>query len=91
MWRRSLNKIFDYLCWVTFAGLCGHSIGIVMGVPIIAVGILLIVYGIEISSCMNNYLEYKGIKKKFNFFKLIQRKDLEDSFEDAPETSEKTK
>lgn len=91
MWRRSLNKIFDYLCWVTFAGLCGRSIGVVMNVPIVSVGTLLVVYGIEISSCMNNYLEYKGIKKKFNFFKLIQRKDIEDTLEDLPDSKEESK
>ena len=37
-----------------------------------------IVYGIEINSCVNNYLEYKGIKKKFNFYKLVGKEELLD-------------
>ena len=39
---------------------------------------LFIIYGIEINSCVNNYLEYKGIKKKFNFYKLVGKEELLD-------------
>lgn len=82
MWRRTINKMADYLCWVTLAGLCGNSIGNVLGVPIVSIGLLLMVYGIEITSCVNNYFEYKGIKKKFNFWKLIARPEIESAIED---------
>ena len=84
-WRRTINKIADYFCWVTLAGLCGRSVGVVLGIPIVSMALLLIIYGIEISSCLNNYFEYKGIKKRFNFFKLIGRKEIDEALEDIPE------
>lgn len=77
MWRRTLNKAFDYFCWVTVAGLCSRSIGKVMGAPVVAVGILLVIYGIEINSCVNNYFEYKGIRKNFSVWKLFRSKTRE--------------
>lgn len=83
MWRRTIAKAFDYFCWVTVAGLCGQSIGIVLGVPVVSMGLLLIIYGIEISSCVNNYFEYKGINKRFNFWKLIHRPEIEDAIENS--------
>lgn len=89
-WRRSLNKLFDYLCWITVAALCGQSIGKVLGLPVTSIAILLLVYGIEISSSMNNFFEYKGIQKKFNFWKLIKRSDISTALEDKSDvTSEK--
>lgn len=85
MWRRTTAKAFDYFCWVTVAGLCGRSIGVVLGVPIVSIGLLLVIYGIEISSCVNNYFEYKGINKRFNFWKLLKRPEIEEAIEDVPE------
>jgi hypothetical protein len=84
-WRRTINKMADYFCWVTLAGLCGRSVGVVLGIPVVSMALLLIIYGIEISSCLNNYFEYKGIKKRFNFFKLIGRKEIDDALEDIPD------
>lgn len=84
MWRRTVAKAFDYFCWVTVAGLCGRSIGEILGVPVVSMGLLLLIYGIEISSCVNNYFEYKGIAKRFNFWKLIKRPEIEDAMEDEP-------
>ena len=47
---------------------------------------IIIIYGIKLSSSVNNYLEYKGIKKKFNFFKLIGKEHLlEDKVEEEAE------
>jgi hypothetical protein len=83
--RRSLNKVVDYLCWITIAGLIGNSFGTVFGIPYASAAMLLLVYGIEINSCYNNYLEVKGIKKKFNVFKLFQKKldvDITEALED---------
>lgn len=88
-WRRTINKIADYFCWVTLAGLCGRSIGEVLGIPVVSMGILLIVYGIEISSCLNNYFEYKGINKRLNFWKLINRTDIDSALEDTKEKQNK--
>lgn len=78
--RRTLNKMVDYLCWVTLAEVCGRTFGITLGNPVVSMAMLFIIYGIELNSCVNNYLEYKGIKKKWNFFKLVGKEEmLEDS------------
>ena len=83
MWRRSLNKLVDYVCWVTLAGLCTQSFGVALGVPIVSVGLLFVVYGIEISSCVNNSFEYKGIHKRLNFWRLVNRPEIEEALEDT--------
>lgn len=74
--RRTLNKMVDYLCWVTLAEVCSRTFGITIGAPVVSMSILFIIYGIELNSCVNNYLEYKNIKKKWNFFKLVNKEDL---------------
>ncbi len=83
MWRRSLNKLVDYVCWVTLAGLCTQSFGAALGVPMVSMALLFVVYGIEISSCVNNYFEYKGIRKRLNFWKLVNRPEIEEALEDT--------
>ncbi len=75
-WRRTLNKMVDYLCWVTLAEMCSRTFGNYLGIPIISMAMLFIIYGIELNSCVNNYLEYKDVKKKWNFFKLVGKEDL---------------
>ena len=82
-WRRTINKMMDYLCWVTVAEVCSRTFGVSIGAPIVSMGALLIIYGIEINSCFNNYFEYKGIQKKLNFLKLIGRSDISDALEDT--------
>ena len=84
-WRRAINKLVDYICWVTLAGMFGEAFGEILGIPILSALILLIVYGIEISSCFNNYFEAKGIKKKVNIFKLFNRTEVENCIEDVPD------
>lgn len=70
-WRRAVNKLVDYICWVTLAGLFGNTFGTVFHIPILAAIMLLFVYGIELSSIINNYLEYKGIHKHIDITKLL--------------------
>ena len=82
-WRRAINKLLDYICWVTLAGLFGQTFGTILGIPILSGLLLLIVYGIEISSCFNNYFEYRGINKKVNVFKLFNRPDVANCIEDT--------
>ena len=74
--RRTINKMVDYLCWVTLAEVCSMTFDVTFGVPVVTIAILIIIYGIELNSCVNNYLEYKGVKKRLNFFKLVGREDL---------------
>lgn len=84
-WRRAINKLVDYICWVTLAGLFGQTFGTILGIPILSGVLLLVVYGIEISSCFNNYFEVKGINKKVNVFKLFNRPEVEKYIEDIPD------
>ena len=90
-WRRTINKMMDYLCWVTVAEVCSRTFGVSLGAPVVSMGVLLIIYGIEVSSCFNNYLEYKGIQKKFNFWKLINRTEISDALEDTCGTATSNK
>lgn len=91
-WRRSINKSIDYLCWITVAYLCSHSVGEVVGKPVVSMVVIFIVYGIELTSCINNYLEAKGITKRIDFFKVFKKGTekipLGDVFEDS-DTNEK--
>lgn len=89
MWRRTINKMIDYLCWVTIAEVCSRTFAPTLGVPVVSVAVLFVVYGIELSSCINNYFEYKGVNKRFNFWRLIKRPEIEEALEDVPEKEER--
>lgn len=83
--RRTVNKMVDYICWVSIAWVLGGSFGRLFGVPLLAAIIMLIVCTIELSSIFDNYFEYKGIKKKFNAWKFLSRllkvPEIEESIE----------
>lgn len=89
--RRSLNKLVDYICWLSIATVVGVNFGSVFGLPLLSVIIMAVVCIIELSSIIDNYLEYKGVKKKINVIKLLaklfRKPDLEEVLEPA-ETSE---
>lgn len=72
--RRTLNKIADYICWVTLAGLFGQAFGQVLGIPALAAIILLVIYVLELSSCFSNYFEARGINKKVNLWNFFSKK-----------------
>ena len=82
-WRRAINKLVDYVCWVTLAGVFGQAYGSVLDIPALAALMLLVVYGIELTSIFNNYFEYKGLHKKINVFKLLRRSDIEQCIDDV--------
>lgn len=83
MRRRTMNKIFDYSCWLFLAYTCRHSVGVVFGVPVVSVALVLYVYFNELASVVNNYADYKGLKKRIDIWKLITgRHDLERCLED---------
>ena len=82
MMRRAINKLVDYICWITLAGVVGNAFGTILGIPILSALILLVVYGIELTSCFNNYFEFKGINKKINIWKLFGKRELESVLED---------
>lgn len=83
--RRAINKLVDYICWVTLAGMIGQTFGTAFHIPLLSVIVLCIVYSIELTSIFNNYFEYKGINKRFNALKLFSKltgKDIEGVIED---------
>lgn len=91
--RRSLNKLVDYICWLSIATVVGVNFGSVFGLPLLSVIIMAVVCIIELSSIIDNYLEYKGIKKKVNLIKLIahifRRPEVEDVLESTEQNEEK--
>ena len=86
--RRSLNKLVDYICWLSIATVVGVNFGSVFGLPLLSVIIMAVVCIIEMSSIIDNYLEYKGIKKKVNVIKLIARIFKKPELEEVLETVE---
>ena len=89
MMRRAINKLVDYICWITLAGVVGNAFGTILGIPILSALILLVVYGIELTSCFNNYFEFKGINKQINIWKLFGKKELDGVFEDKDSSNGK--
>lgn len=84
--RRTINKITDYVCWVTLSGLFGQAFGQILGIPALAAIILLVIYVIELSSCFSNFFEARGIKKKVNLWKFFEKKlDIIEVTDDEPE------
>ena len=83
--RRSINKLVDYICWLSIATVVGINFGTVFDIPLLSVIIMAIVCIIELSSIIDNYLEYKGIKQKVNLIKLIanilRRPEIEEVLE----------
>lgn len=86
--RRTINKLVDYLCWVSIAMVMGGTFGNIFGVPLLAAIIMVIVCAVELSSIFDNYFEYRGLKKKFNvwkfFSKIFHIPEIADSIEEAP-------
>lgn len=84
--RRTINKLVDYICWISIAWVLGGSFGRIFGVPLLPAIVMLVVCAIEMSSIVNNYLEYKGIAKKVNLWKalarLFRKPEIEDIMED---------
>lgn len=87
--RRTINKMVDYICWVSIAWVLGASFGKIFGIPLLAAIIMVIVCTVELSSIFDNYFEYKGLKKRFNtwkfFSKIFKIPEIEESIEDKKE------
>lgn len=83
-WRRAINKLVDYICWISLAGVFSNAYSEVLGIPALSGVVLLIVYAIEMTSCFNNYFEFKGIKMRLSFnalfsewFKKVSKTDVD--------------
>lgn len=76
-WRRAINKLVDYICWISLAGVFGQTYNEILGIPMLSAFVMLIIYCIELTSCFNNYFEYKGIYFRISLsgaIKAITRK-----------------
>lgn len=91
--RRTVNKMVDYICWISIAWVLGGSFGRVFEMPLLVTIVMLIVCSVEISSIFDNYFEYKGLNKRFNvwkfFSKIFKISAIEESIEDKPKNDEK--
>lgn len=83
-WRRAINKLVDYICWISLAGVFSNAYSEVFGIPALSAIVLLIVYAIEIVSCFNNYFEFKGVDVRLSFtgifkhwFKKVSKSDAD--------------
>lgn len=82
MVRRSINKFVDYFCWVTIAGLLGFVYGTPLNLPNLELFTLAGIYGLELNSIANNYLELRGVSARLNFIKWFTKKtNTKDLFE----------
>lgn len=85
--RRSINKLVDYICWIAIAWVLGVSFSSPFNIPLLPLIVMAFIYGIELQSIIDNYLEYKGVKKRFSLFKLIfswmKKPELASAIEDA--------
>lgn len=84
--RRTVNKMVDYICWISIAWVLGNSFGRVFDIPLLAAIVMLVVCSIEVSSIFDNYFEYRGLNKRFNvwkfFSKIFRISAIEESIED---------
>lgn len=87
--RRTINKLVDYICWISIAWVIGGSFGQIFNIPLLPAITMLGVCIIELSSIIDNYCEARGIKKKFNGLKffsvLTKHSEIADCFEDKEE------
>lgn len=82
-WRRAINKLVDYICWICLAGVFSNTYSNILGIPMLSGIVLLIVYAIEFVSCFNNYFEFKGIPIRLSmttifthWFKKVSKSDV---------------
>ena len=85
-WRRSIGKLVDYICWIAIAWVIGPTFSSPFNIPLLPFIIMAVVYCIELQSIIDNYLEYKGIKKRFSLLKFFvawfKKPEIKDAIED---------
>lgn len=93
--RRTVNKLVDYICWISVAWVLGGSFGKIFNIPLLVAIIMLLVCAVELSSIFDNFFEARGINKKFNvwkfFSKLFKISAIEESIEDKTKDNETDK
>lgn len=59
--RRTMNKLADFIIWVTLAGLIGDGYGKLYNVPTLAYMVMAVIYSAELRSVWSNYRAVRGI------------------------------
>lgn len=85
--RRTINKFFDYICWILVAGALGAAFEKSFEITFLPAIVMIIVIGIEINSIFDNYFIARGIKLHVNIFKLFTAR-LSGAIDDNPETND---
>ena len=72
-WRRTLNKIVDYMCYLMVAGLLGKAIGEPMGLDALKVAsiVMLLTCAWELDSIYGHVCVLNGAEKDFSIRKFI--------------------
>lgn len=97
--RRTINKLIDYLCYISLGAVLGKAIGDPYGLnPIhISVTAMILCYGFEIDSIYDHICTIHGIEKRYSiwsiFWKLItfKFKSVGEAFQDMRAQSKKYK
>ena len=71
-WRGTLNKGIDYLGYVAAAEMLSRTFGTTLGSQVVSKSILFLIYGIELSSVINNYFEYKCLPWRIDLWRIIR-------------------
>ena len=72
-WRRTLNKVVDYMCYLMVAGLLGKAIGEPMGLDYLKVAsiVMLLTCAWELDSIYGHICVLNGAEKDFSIRKFI--------------------
>ena len=72
-WRRTLNKVVDYMCYLMVAGLLGKAIGEPMGMNALRVAsvVMLLTCAWELDSIYGHICVLNGAEKDFSVRKFI--------------------
>lgn len=91
--RRTINKLVDYICWLSIAWCIGHTFGESLHIPTLAIIVLAIIYSVELASILDNYFEYRGIAKRLNLGKLLglifKKNNIESIIENKDENKDR--
>ena len=84
--RRSIGKLVDYICWIAIAWVMGATFSSPFNIPLLPLIVMAVVYGIELQSIIDNYFEYKGVKRRFNLLKFLfawcKKPEISEAIED---------
>lgn len=88
--RRTLNKIIDYICYISLGAVLGKAIGEPYGLDpiVVAISVMILCYCFELDSIYGHICTLHGIDKKYSIWKLLwllitfKFKDFGEAFSD---------